>query len=200
MANEPQPPSYYDSLELSLAHAWHMLSRAVADRRAGFHTPAIATVALDGSPEVRTVVLRACDPSQRTLRFHTDMRSSKVQELKRSPHIALHFYDAHARLQLRVKGQAFVHSDDAIADLGWQKSQVQSRICYAAVKGPGQAISAPEVVEIANTLADDAARANFAVVQVTAERIEWLYLAALGHRRALWAYSDGAWQGQWLQP
>ncbi|NBR79124.1 MAG: pyridoxamine 5'-phosphate oxidase, partial [Alphaproteobacteria bacterium] len=59
-----------------------MLERGAADRRSAFHTPTVATIGLDGRPRLRTIVLRACDTANRSLRFHTDARSDKINELR----------------------------------------------------------------------------------------------------------------------
>ena len=85
MANAPAPPGYYNSLDGSLVQAWALLTRGVADRRAPFHTPTIATVDAQGSPHVRTIVLRACDPASRLLRFHTDVRGERWSTLLAIP-------------------------------------------------------------------------------------------------------------------
>ena len=37
-------PGFYNDLDASLAHAWAMIGRGVADRRSAFHTPVVATV------------------------------------------------------------------------------------------------------------------------------------------------------------
>jgi hypothetical protein len=47
--------------------------------------------------------------------------------------------------------------------------------------------------------ADDGQK-NFAVLMATVDRVEWLYLAIEGHRRARWTWSEGGWQGTWLAP
>ncbi len=194
------PPSYYNELDGSLAQAWALLSRGVADRKAPFHTPSIATVDAQGAPHVRTVVLRACEVPSRALRFHTDMRGEKVAHIAANPRVAMHFYDVGAKLQLRVSGTAEVLGSGPIAEDAWTRSQPQSRECYAAVKAPGAVIETPEPVAIANSLTSSEAQANFCAVIVTVDRIEWLYLAAEGHRRAVWTWIDTAWHGAWLQP
>jgi pyridoxamine 5'-phosphate oxidase len=69
-------PSFYDDLDGTLAEAWRLISRGVADRRSPFHHPVVATIGGDGAPQARTVILRACDPAAQRLRFHTDARSA----------------------------------------------------------------------------------------------------------------------------
>ena len=77
----------YDDLDGSCAHAWALLARGVKDRRSPFHTPGLATVSPEELPEIRTVVLRGCDPQTRNLRFHTDTRSAKIADMQKQPQV-----------------------------------------------------------------------------------------------------------------
>ncbi len=199
MADPREPPAFYNDLGETLAEAWRLMSRGVKDRRSGFHTPTIATIGLDGAPRARTVVLRGCEPSARLLRFHTDARAAKVAEIGRDPRIAAHFYDAQAKVQVRIEGQARIHADDAIADAAWTGSLAMSRVCYGIAPGPGQPISAGD----AYALPDEdpqaiTGRGDFRVVLIEATRLEWLYLARAGHRRAVFDLTAG--EGSWLAP
>jgi pyridoxamine 5'-phosphate oxidase len=201
-AAERRLPAYYDDLDASLAHAWGMIEGGAADRRAAFHTPAIATVDGSGAPTQRIMVLRAADCAARTMRLHTDVRGEKLAHIARRPRVSLLFYDPQAKLQLRVAGEARVHAGDGVAREAWAASRPQSRLCYEQTQAPGQPIDRPfpELpVDMRFAQSDDGEK-NFAVLMVTADRIEWLYLAIEGHRRARWAWAAGAWQGTWLAP
>ena len=44
------------------------------------------------------------------------------------------------------------------------------------------------------------ARANFAVLLVRLERLDWLHLAHDGHRRAQFQRQDSTWHGRWCAP
>jgi pyridoxamine 5'-phosphate oxidase len=196
------PPSFYDSLDETLAEAWRLITRGVADRRSPFHHPALATVGLAGAPEVRTVILRGCDPVTRRLRFHTDGRSAKVAELAARPDVALHFYDPAAKIQVRARGRASLHRDDVVADAAWAGSRVFSRQCYGIAPGPGADIGTggdfmlPETTEVETA----AGRVNFTAVMIDVRSFEWLYLANAGHRRARFSWDDGALTAGWLAP
>jgi pyridoxamine 5'-phosphate oxidase len=192
-------PGFYNDLDETMAEAWRLLSRAVSDRRSPLHTPGIATIGLEGGPRLRTVVLRACDPAARQLRFHTDARAAKVAELARDPRIALHGYDAGAKVQLRLEGVASLHAEDAIADAAWANSLAMSRACYSITPGPGTAIMQPDHYSMP-TESDVAAegRKDFRAVIITVTRLEWLYLARQGHRRAVFDLVAG--EAGWLAP
>jgi pyridoxamine 5'-phosphate oxidase len=199
--SEPAP-SFYDDLTETLAESWRLIARGVADRRSAFHHPTVATIGLDGRPRLRTVILRACDVSRRTLRFHTDVRSEKIGEIGRDPRVSLHFYDPSSKIQLRLDGAATVNTDNAVADAAWAESRDFSRQTYGITPGPGTVIAAgadfalPEV----NDEATAPGRVNFSAVTVEIERLEWLYLASAGHRRALFRWDGGNVKGQWRTP
>ena len=120
-------PAFYDDLDAAFAELWRLLADGAAHGRGGFHLPTLATVGADGGPRLRTVVLRAADPAEGTLRFHCDRRSDKASEILADPACALSAYDAAAKIQIRVEGRAALHTDDALAEAAWTGSRAMSR-------------------------------------------------------------------------
>lgn len=197
---EPRP-AHADDLAAALAEALRLLARGVADRRHPFHTPTLATVGADGAPRARTLVLRGCDAGARTLRLHTDRRAGKWAELLAEPRCALHLYDAGAGLQLRLAGRASLHAgDDPAAEEAWAASRPFSRACYAVAPAPGTPVAAPPP---APRDGGATGRENFGAIRFRWREIEWLWLAAEGHRRARFAWPEGeagAPSATWLVP
>jgi len=192
--------AFRDDLAETLAEAWRRLTRGSADRRSGFHTVQLATVA-DGAPRVRTVVLRAVAPSQRLIRIHTDARSAKAAELAADARVEVCGYDAQAKMQIRLRGLASLHAGDAVADAAWAASGQGSRMAYRAAVAPGAPLERPEDVDPQTRAPlSDLGRENFMAVTVAVARLEWLYLAASGHRRALYEWSGAALCARWLAP
>lgn len=186
-----------ETLEACLAEAFRRLARGAADRRSPFHTPTLATIGADGAPQARTLVLRGFDAATRTLRLHTDARSRKVAELARDPRCALHLYDAAAKLQLRLAGRAALHGDDAVAEATWAGSRDFSRMCYAIAPAPGTPVATPPPAP----RDAEAGRGAFRVILLRFDRLDWLELAAPGHRRARFAWAQGhAPDASWLVP
>jgi len=64
---------------------------------------ALATVDLDGTPSVRTVLLKGLDA--RGFAFYTDFRSRKGIDLDSHPHAALLFYWKELERQVRITGE-----------------------------------------------------------------------------------------------
>lgn len=189
-------PDWYDDLAGSLAEGWGLLVRGAADRRSPMHTISIATVDAQGLPRVRTVVLRAADPGHWRIRFHTDARSRKIAELARQPQVAVLAYHPQAKIQLRLTGLARVLAGDDAAPI-WAQVTTNGRQCYRVARAPGEPIVTP-----ADGAALDAdGQARFRAVEVDIAEIEWLYLAAAGHRRARFRRrEDGSIESGWLVP
>lgn len=184
------------------------LGRGVVDRRHGFHVPAIATVGLDGAPQVRSVVLRRVDAAEGILSCHSDARSGKVAELAREPRMTWHFYAPELKLQLRVLSNAEYLRVGAVADEAWSRSELSSRRCYLAPRAPGAECDAPspnlppELVGRRPTVEESLpGREHFGVVRARSLAIDWLWLGADGHRRARFTReTSGAWAGAWIEP
>ncbi|NNE85395.1 MAG: pyridoxamine 5'-phosphate oxidase [Alphaproteobacteria bacterium] len=194
-------PAFYDCLDSTLDYCWRLFQAGVTDRQCAFHMPTLATVRPDGTPSIRTVVLRSVDPDRRQLRFHTDIRSSKVGEITEQPRVAVHFYDAKSKVQLRIDGTASLHHDDAAAAKAWRGTRPLSRQCYRVEQNPGTAIADPtEAFAPSDWQDDEAGRSNFAAVTISFDALEWLYLSAHGHRRAQFTWHDGDMRATWLVP
>ena len=197
----PNDGAFYDDLDGSLVEAWRLLEEGAIDRHSPCHTPSLGTLDADGLPTVRTVVLRAVERKARLLRFHTDLRSHKVAEIAAQPMVALHAYHPGRKIQLRLAGQALVHRDDKVAREAWQASRSFSRLCYGVEPGPGVAIEASsDWRQGEDGSAEAESFRNFGAVLVTVQSLEWLYLAARGHRRALYDWRSGSLSKTWLVP
>jgi pyridoxamine 5'-phosphate oxidase len=195
-------PSWYNDVQGSLAQAWLFWSRAVEDRHSPFHTPTIANVGVDGFPRLRTMVLREADPVARLIRFHTDVRSQKAEDIKLNPRVAVMGYDAKAKVQIRLEGRASVHHHDEISHQAWTHSKTMSQVCYGVSPASGSLIEAGNAYSLPNTPELlSVSEANFCVVRIHINTLEWLYLAREGHRRLRCTYDEcGHVQSDWLVP
>ncbi|MEM8853832.1 MAG: pyridoxamine 5'-phosphate oxidase family protein [Pseudomonadota bacterium] len=197
--DEPRLPPHYDDLGAVEDTAWTMMVDAVPNRRAAFHQVTVANLGADGEAEARTVVLRGADRAARTVRFHTDRRSGKFAALSAHPRASVHLYDHDAKVQIRLRGTAALHTGDALAEGLWSTMRDMSKVCYRQPVGPGAPIAAPDGAMDGGLLADADGFANFVAVVVHIHQLEWLYLAAKGHRRALLDYG-GDTPPRWLAP
>ncbi len=196
---QPYPPDYLDLVKL-LPTVWQQLDNAVRDRRSPGHTPTAATIGNDGSPRLRTVVLRGCDPVHRILHFHTDQRAEKWRELQADPRLSMHFYLPEPKLQFRFRGQAVLEHQSSMTETKWRSMSRSSRACYRVIKGPGTPIDNP-VQDLVAAQSSDHGYENLAIVKLHIESLDWLYLSSLGHLRAQFQWcADGTLNSHWVGP
>jgi hypothetical protein len=194
--------------EEQLAQVWARLEGAVARAKDPFHTPVFGTVQADGGEcGLRTVVLRRAEAPLRRLVCHTDLRSSKIADLRRRSRASWLFYDRDARLQVRARGAVTVHTDDDLADEQWRAARLSSRRCYLSEPGPGEVLDGPEVTlpaDLAERVPTEAeageGRANFAVIACSVDAIDCLMLQYRGHRRLCFSWQEGEWVSRWVAP
>jgi 3-hydroxyisobutyrate dehydrogenase len=193
----------YNLVELE-QDCWNRLVTGASKSRNPFHTPCVATLAY-GEVSLRTVVLRKTLPEERELRFHTDIRSPKWNELLINPSISALFYDSEERIQLRVKGKAVLHHTDDLTAKAWQTTSLSSRKCYLTLHSPSSFTDSStsglseEIEQEKFTLSEsEAGYENFGIVSIQVQSIDWLWLNHAGHRRAFFDYSDGSFQ--WMIP
>lgn len=198
-----------DDLDAVLADVWQRLGRAAKDRRAAMHTPVVATVTKTGIPSQRVMVLRAFDRATATLRFHTDARAAKAEQVGSGSQVSILGYDAGAKRQFRLSGTARIETETPAADRAWAEATLFARRCYLADPAPGTVSDLPVsglAADIEGRKPEDEAevapgRANFALLMADIDTVEFLHLAHTGHRRAVFVRSgEGLWQGQWLVP
>jgi pyridoxine/pyridoxamine 5'-phosphate oxidase len=188
-----------DTLDAVLDHAWARLLAGARGRSDPFHQGVLANVA-DG-PEARYAVLRAVDPEAATVAFHTDRRSPKFAQLQRDPRMAWCFF-GHGE-QVRLGGEVTLHADDGDADAAWAAVGRLSRRTYSGPLAPGSPIDEPLTASagLAAAPGDAAeARSHFVLARVGVLRLDWLSLAASGHRRAAFVRNGAGWDARWLAP
>ena len=195
----------FATLDAVLADAAAHLTRAARDRKSPMHVPVVGT----GDGDLRMMVLRACDPGIGLLRFHTDARSAKTATIAANGVATVLAFDPEAKIQLRLGGPARIETAGPVADAAWAAASEYARRCYLAVGAPGSPTDQPgsglpQEVEGIRPSEEQLlpARENFAALLIEATRLDWLYLAHDGHRRAQFVRSGPGhdWQGTWVIP
>ena len=195
---------YYEDFSEIKKKIWLMLDDAVTNRSSPFRIPVF--VCGDQSDfDGRIVVLRKSDQSSNILQFHSDIRSDKIPKLKKNKNAALIFYDKEEKIQLRVKVNCIVNHENEITAQSWSKTAHVSRKCYLVSNGPGTETDEPgsglsEEIEKSGFTMEQSEEGykNFTVIQCKIKTIEWLYLAAKGHRRARFELDNN--KEYWLVP
>ena len=183
------------------------LTRGVKDRKHTFHTPVFCNVDNENSIESRVVVLRQFDSPNMVLNFHTDFRSPKILGLQQNNNSLLVFYDHKLKIQLRIKTTSTINNQNKVTQEMWEQTKLFSRKCYLTEKAPSSSTNLPED-GIDQSLGgreptiEESERGykNFTVVQNQIQQIDWLYLAASGHRRLKIILEKKIPSFQWIIP
>ncbi len=197
--------SYYEDFNEIEKKNWGLLTSAVTDRNSEFRTP-VFICGNDKDLDGRVVVLRKADQKNNFVQYHSDIRSSKIEKIKKNPNCSILFYGKQEKIQLRLKTECKIHFGDEIANESWKKTGHISRKCYLVTNGPGT-ISEKPTSGLDNKFDNfdftkeesEAGYKNFSVIRCKIKSIEWLYLAAKGHRRAL-IDLKGSKKFTWLVP
>ena len=197
-------PAYYENLEEIQNKYWSMLEDAVSNRASSFRIPVFICSHQD-EVDGRIVVLRKSDRENNLLQFHTDFRSPKVEILKNNNKASLLFYDKEEKIQLRVKVNCEINNQNSITEESWKKTQHISRRCYLTDSPPGTSsenptsgmISKLEDFDYTMDQSEEGFK-NFTVIKCNIKSVEWLYLAAKGHRRAMFDIENK--EESWLVP
>lgn len=195
-----------DDFAAILDDIWKRLGRGAADRRSAFHTPAVGSTDAQGSVQQRVMVLRKVDRATATLRFHTDVRSAKVSQMA-DARVAVLGYDAGAKVQIRAEGTAALLTEGPDVEAAWAATTPSGRRSYLTILAPGTVSDVPssglpDAIAVRMPTLDETlpGRANFGLLVVTLDRLEWLHLAHEGHRRAAFRCEGDDWRGAWLIP
>ena len=76
--------SYYEDFNEIEKKIWSLLTNAVKDRRSEFRTP-VFICGNDKDLDGRVVVLRKADQENNFIQYHSDIRSSKIEKIKKNP-------------------------------------------------------------------------------------------------------------------
>lgn len=177
----------------TLAATWRTLTEATS-RRTGSTLAALATVDPAGAPQVRSVILRACDPDRGTVAFATDVRSAKVHELRVEPRVAVTVYDDATGVQLRLAGRATVATDPEERRRRWAGFGAHTRRAYASPTPPGSPLAPTDPSP------DDAWFERFAWVEVRVDAVDRLDVSADPQERVLLTRDGDAWTGGPVTP
>ena len=199
-------PDYYNDLNKVYLKIWDLLKIGLQNRDLPFHLP-VFICSYKNKSDGRIVVLRGVDEKEKKIWFHSDIRSNKIKILKFNPEANLLFYDKSEKIQLRISGNVKINYQNQITKKSWEKTAHLSRQCYLGDKSPGSNASAPtsgltnKIDNLKYTKEEsEIGYKNFCVVEVYIKSIEWLYLAAKGHRRAYFTLENNFVKKKWLIP
>jgi hypothetical protein len=176
------PWAALDALEV---HLWHRLARAAADADDPWRIAALGTNGVDG-PELRSLALRAADATARTVELHSDIRTAKVEALRRDPRAALLLWDDATQEQLRLSLRITLIPADPDR---WDRIPETARVNYGTDPAPGTSL--PDPAAVART----PRRERHVALLGQVRGMDALSLAHDPHRRARFGERPG-----WISP
>ena len=183
-------PAYYEDFNEIKKKIWSMLNDSITNRNSQFRIPVFVCGDLEDF-DGRIIVLRKSDQLNNILQFHSDIRSNKIIKLRNNKNASMLFYDKDEKIQVRIKAECTINHNNEITKDSWSKTGHISRKCYLVENGPGTESLTPtsglkpELDNFDFTMEQsEEGYKNFTVIQCKIKIIEWLYLAAKGHRRA----------------
>ena len=197
-------PTYYEDFNEIKNKIWSLLNNAIKDRSSPFRIP-VFICGNQGDFDGRIVVLRKSDQSNNLIQYHSDIRSNKIAILKKNKNASMLFYDREEKNQVRLKVECTINHENQTTKESWLKTGHISRKCYLVGNGPGTESPTPtsglkpELDNFEFTMEQsEVGYKNFTVIQCKVKNIEWLYLAAKGHRRAKFDLENN--KDHWLIP
>ena len=189
-----------------LGSIFNMINRGVREGKDDFHTMVFSNLQ-DNKVESRCVILRDFNEETKTLVFNTDVRSPKVEAIKRNPETSCLFYHFKDKTQLRISTYSTVHVNDNVHDDSWRKTAISSRKCYLTKHRPSTLIETMDDgipkhlrAKIPTLEESESGKINFAVISNKIISIDWLYLSSKGHQRARYDFSGNGVKKSWLAP
>ena len=199
-------PDYYNNLDEVYLKIWKLLNEGLRNRDASFHIP-VFVCGEKNKFDSRIVVLRGVSETEKKIWFHSDIRSNKVKVLKSNSEANFLFYDKSEKVQLRINGISKINYKNGITLDSWKKTAHMSRQCYLGDKAPGSDVAVAtsgltENVDNSKYTIEESeiGYENFCVIETYIKSIEWLYLAAKGHRRAYFSLKNNSLEKKWLIP
>ncbi|KMW56478.1 Pyridoxamine 5'-phosphate oxidase [Candidatus Rhodobacter oscarellae] len=175
----------------TLSGIWSKSWEALGDRSRN-RLVNLATIGQDRTPQSRLVMLREASEEAAQLQILTDLTTVKVEEMRRTPDVAVLHWTPELDLQLRLNGTAHVTSGSALDEL-WARLPDEARQNYGVRPPPGTKIPASDAYE---RIPDPA---QFAQITIQVQSLDVVKVGAAPHQRALFQRADG-WAGGWRAP
>ena len=191
-------PDYIDEISKIYENLWINILDGSKNSLSDYHTFSLATCS-QNQVSNRTVVLRDCNKKDRTMSFHTNNLSKKIDDINLNPIVECIFYSKINKTQIRISGIAEIFTMNNICEKKWAEMSSQSKQCYFQNIAPGEIIDGPNQVQMKNIDDLNIISKNFAIVKINISMIDWLYLSSKGPRRVKFD-KNRDFEGSWASP
>jgi len=182
---------------------WNRL-RSMADGSAPSAAIQIATVSSTGSPGLRTVIVREASFEEATVSFITDIRSTKIKDIRRDPRVSAISYELESRVQIKLAGTAAIVDDKDARHAVWERLKPHSRKQFERDLPSGISLYSSDGTPMG--WEDDGASPKepydrFALVSISVTSAEWLDVSTEDHTRyAFYRDRQPKWRSIRLSP
>jgi len=171
------------------------LDAGIKKARHEYHSFILSTLRGD-SPESRTVILRDFNKTHYSIAFHSDIRSTKINDIKLNNSVSALFYDRSRRMQLRISGKATIEYENTVTKQYWSIMTPESKVCYMGPFRPSKKISSfkPNLPDITpyqiNSEYEKLGYSRFCRIIIKMQKLDWLSLHHTGHKRVLFTFNN----------
>ena len=164
-------------------------SQAIKDKNHPFRFFVLSTVDFENRPNSRNVILRGFDIKNLNFTIYADLRSKKINDLKKSAAVQLLFYNYEYSNQIIVQSEL----SDINTDLNiFNQLPEHSKKSYTSLDPPGKTIDDPYHVAIGKAI-------NFCQLTFKALSIEVLLLKREANIRCCFKLKND-WKGFFMIP
>ncbi len=169
------------------------LKKAIESKGHPFKYFTLATSSINGTPRLRTLVLREIDEDL-NLTVYTDKRSKKITHINEHNTVSLLFLDSERLIQLSIRATAEIVTDDRTLKNIWEEVPQKSKKQYTTKLAPGEEIRDPEQIDFLEE------KHFFTAIKLVPNKIEYLRLNRPNHIRVLFKKENNKWKGTYLVP
>ena len=147
---------------------------ATVDKKSEYKECVFSTLTKNNKPNSRTVIFREFSEDW-ILKIHSDLRSEKIEELKKNKNVCLLFYNKKEKIQVRITGKALIKKNDKSS---WDSLSDWSKKNYISNNKPGNKINSKDLnknIDIKNYMLETGIK-NFCSISVKINEIDWLRL------------------------
>jgi general stress protein 26 len=160
-----------------------------------FHLLTMATVSPDGRPAARIMTNRGAERVTGRMWFYSRLDTPKIADLRGHQWVCLVGYDPQGGVQLRIAGTAVLHQHDDLANEHWQHIADVSHWLFNLTEAESAAAvgNDPRLPHDHDLLAKGLtakSRAQFGVLEVMVETIDWHQTNGSQQRRAVMHAKD----------
>ena len=186
---------------------WANIDNGISDRNHEYHSGIFSSIDNKKFPSLRSIILRNASKSKRTITFHTDYRSQKIEQISKNNNCFLLLYSAKLKEQLRIKVKSEINHKNELTRKIWDNISLMSKKCYLTKFPPSTNVEIPTDGIDENLIGKEPSEKdsligfiNFSVIVNYIESIEWLFLNSNGHRRIIFDFREDIIKHQWLIP